>query len=175
MENVNRQNLVEEVCKPSKNCINCGYRLNEIESGRCPECGRSLDLSDPSRFLVGEPRGRSFRSGQTFFVLAIVGSILATLPLFTFDVVGTQIGKTIQERSFFGGVMTEIGVLVVGVVAISLARWRFGAPFRAGMWVAGLTLGRLLYLLHINVFDVVIEEWCRERRPLTVRGSNEVG
>jgi hypothetical protein len=38
-------------------CLSCGYDLRGIDSGRCPECGASVDGLTPSP-LVGEGTGR---------------------------------------------------------------------------------------------------------------------
>jgi predicted amidophosphoribosyltransferase len=35
-----------------KACIRCGYRLDGIESRRCPECGDPFDPADPLTFVV---------------------------------------------------------------------------------------------------------------------------
>jgi hypothetical protein len=29
-------------------CLDCGYRLDNLQSTRCPECGRGFDLADPA-------------------------------------------------------------------------------------------------------------------------------
>lgn len=34
-------------------CIDCNYRLNNLHSNRCPECGRPFDLTDEKTINVG--------------------------------------------------------------------------------------------------------------------------
>ncbi|MDB5319297.1 MAG: hypothetical protein JWN40_928 [Phycisphaerales bacterium] len=66
-------------------CWSCGYLLRGVASGRCPECGRAFDLSDPKSVNFGRPMGRVGRwmlgdLGWSGVVIAFAGcaAILAT-------------------------------------------------------------------------------------------------
>lgn len=62
----------------AKFCIDCGYPLNDIESRRCPECGRPFSPYQKRTYDVIRP-GRVVKAGTTWARLPVV--ILITIPL----------------------------------------------------------------------------------------------
>ena len=60
-------------------CIGCGYRLNHLESRKCPECGRGFDPADARTMSLGRP----LRGWQRW----LLGPV--SWPVVTLAVVGT--------------------------------------------------------------------------------------
>lgn len=59
-------------------CLTCGYPLERLDADarRCPECGRSFDLDDPSTFaapLPVRPSGGRAMAGMLIVAASAVG------------------------------------------------------------------------------------------------------
>jgi len=65
-------------------CLDCGYRLDHLESERCPECGRAFDLLDPNTFTTPGRRWRP--SNKVVFAAALSGiPVVATILTVCYD------------------------------------------------------------------------------------------
>jgi hypothetical protein len=118
-------------------CWLCGYLLRGVASGRCPECGRAFDLSDPKSVNFGRPMGRVGRwmlgdLGWSGVVIAFVGcaAILCTTrwPVegWRFSMVDLRYYARAWEWRWRGVAMTLTdGAYTIGLtVCAVVAAWR---------------------------------------------------
>ncbi len=132
------------VKEDTKNCLDCGYMLDGLPSNRCPECARTFDPTNPRTFAVNNSRGRPLRSGVAYLLVACAGAIGIIWFLTTYesrDNLYRPEWVETQRRIWRASQWSEFGVLLGG--ALLKRRNRYAWPFRAGMWIAGTTLGIL--------------------------------
>ncbi len=58
-------------------CHSCGYRLDHLESDRCPECGRVFEPADPTSYTL-DPRSwpRIGKRCSNIMSCAAIGTVL---------------------------------------------------------------------------------------------------
>src|SRR5690606_34450333 len=61
-------------------CLTCGYRLDELNVPRCPECGRSFDPRDPRTYST-KPPFIGWKFWLPGLTTAIVGALLIAIVL----------------------------------------------------------------------------------------------
>jgi len=55
------ENMAAQIRDEAGRCWSCDYLLRGVESGRCPECGRGFDRTDPASINYGRAIGRAGR------------------------------------------------------------------------------------------------------------------
>lgn len=117
----------------SKRCLGCGYILDGLPEPRCPECGRSFDLSDVATYSTVAPRAGP---GWACFVGALVGVTVNWTPFL----------GTIDRRAFpllgLAGLAVQIAVILTSVALLRIWTPAHGsrAPVIAAAVMATLSL-----------------------------------
>ncbi len=136
-------------------CLECGYLLRGLPSGRCPECGRSFDPTDPGTY---GPRRRLGWLGKRWSVLPAC-ALLYTLPLLAMYLAAPWWWNQFGLGALIGPLLLftlteEISgaVMLVLCVACMCAH-----PVWPRRWTAALTiLGFLLWFLCARVADWMV-------------------
>ena len=63
-----------------KECLNCGYGLDDPAGDRCPRCGYCLDPAPSQTLPSGHPGPRSIVSGVPYWLAACFGLLLLAAP-----------------------------------------------------------------------------------------------
>lgn len=141
----------------TKNCLNCGYVLDGLPYNRCPECARTFDLENPRTYARNNPRGRPFRSGIAYPLIACAGLVALVCVHVTSrsaDNISRPGWVSTQRTILSAAQWAEVAVLGVG--AILSRRRRYSHLYRVGMWIAGVTLGGYwaLYLTILVLWSI---------------------
>lgn len=125
-----RQNV--DVCL----CKHCGYPLHGLGHSKCPECGSSFDLTDPSTYLEPKSNVLPFSIPSVFFVLltATYGPAILLLGqgygLEWFMVPWAIFWELANENEKFAPIIlaAAFAILLTLSIVCSFLRWR-ALPF----------------------------------------------
>lgn len=117
-----------------KRCLGCGYILDNLPEPRCPECGRSFDLSDAATYSTVGPYARL---GWVCLVGAMVGVTLNWTPFFV-----TYIDGPAFPLLGLAGLAVQIAVILTSVALLQTWTPAHGsrAPVIAAAVIATLSL-----------------------------------
>ncbi len=117
-------------------CLHCGYALDGVSAGPCPECGNAFDPRDPPTFSDTPP----LRLSTAFLVgawgVALANGLLSAAGVWVLCPLGLHIlhcpvGEECQRTAI--GYMAGFGLAQLALLVLVVGVW-LGLPGRRYLW-----------------------------------------